>query len=127
MKNKYYPFIDWKTIHDKEYLYFEFSGILTHRDAVQGIERWDKCFENQDYAKGKVSLIWDCLHMKNYETQARIAWQKAIKKHKHKIEDIWLITNSVNITAGAEIISFFTSFKIRPVKSLKELESKLYV
>lgn len=125
LRKKHNPFIDWRPIQGKTFLYFKFEGTLKVEEAEYGIERWDTCFEDAKHTSEKISLVWNCLQMKNYETEARIAWQNAVKKHRANIENIWLITDSVTITAGAEIISFFTSLKIRPIKSFEELESKL--
>lgn len=126
LKSKYNPYIDWKIIQGKIFLYFKFNGVFYLEDAEQGIERWDELFQDPEYTNDKISLVWDCLEMENYESKARIAWQKTIKEHKHRIENIWLITNSATISAGAEIVAFFTSLNIRPVKSFIELENKLY-
>ena len=69
----------------------------------------------------KIVIIWQCLEMEGYEAMARTTWQTAIKKLKSNIEAIWLITNSRVIKAGASIMSFFTSYDIKVVKSEQEI------
>ena len=115
------PKIVWKTINGVECLYFEFKGIFKELEALNAIEIW----KSQVEGKENFILVWQCLEMENYEAKARIAWQNSIKKFGKKISAIWLITDSVRIQAGAEIISFFTYFNIHTVSSMKELEGKI--
>lgn len=119
------PRIVWKEVNNKKILYFSFKGLLMVEDAERAIEKWNESIEEYTNENTKVILVWDCMHMKNYEAKARVAWQNNLKRNKEIIDQIWLITNSVAIQAGAEIISYFTSFNIKTIKSYAELEHKL--
>jgi len=65
----------------------------------------------------KVTYIWECYDMTGYEPDARFAWQRAIKEHRHTTESIWVVTNSKLIKAGAMILVAFTGFPIQVVSS----------
>lgn len=123
LKKKYNPHIHWKSFSDIECLYFTFNDILREKEALIAIERWNKLSEERD--SGLV-LIWDCQKMKNYESKARIAWQNNLKTNKDKIDAIWIVTKSIAIQAGADIISYFTSFKLNVVSSTDELMKSLH-
>jgi len=121
--NKINPFIEWVKINDIDYLYFKFTGIFTLKQATRAIEYWKK---QHDLKKDlKVSLVWDCLAMENYESEARKVWRLTITELSGLIQDIWVISNSVIILAGVEIISFFTKYDINVVKTKEELYEKL--
>jgi len=113
------PIVELKEMNGKECIYFTFKGIFTSDDAENAIKDWKTLIGSKKTKQ--VTLIWECLEMKNYEIGARTAWQKAIKDLKNEIDMIWLITDSIVIQAGAEIISFFTSYDIRIVGSKEEL------
>lgn len=128
MLKKYRPYINWKEINGVSCLYFQFGEILRVSSAEKGIARWNKLTErriNEQSNNDKLIVIWDCLLMKNYETKARVAWQKNLKAQRDTIDTIWLITTSPLVLAGAEIISFFSSFTIKTVASVKELEKNI--
>ncbi|NMB80558.1 MAG: hypothetical protein GYA14_01935 [Ignavibacteria bacterium] len=111
--------IKWITLNSKKYLKFSFDENLGEQEAISSIEKWKK--EITSNSDTKVSLIWDCLKMKSYDSKARILWQDALKELKNNIENIWLISNSQFIRVGANVISVFSGLKINPVDS----ESKI--
>lgn len=128
MVRKYNPYVNWKIINDEKCLYFKFYGVLRLDEAEKAIKRWNKLIDREEHNRGSIDdvlLVWDCSEMKNYETNARIVWQQNLKKQGRKITIVWLITKSPIVQAGAEIISFFTSYTIRTVKSIEELETIL--
>jgi len=59
--------------------------------------------------------------MSGFENKARVIWQKAIKRLKNQIAVVWLITDSKTIKTGAKLMSLFTSFEIKVVKTEKEI------
>lgn len=124
MIKKYNPYINWRTINGVRCLYFKFDGVLRINTANRGINRWNNLMTREQENQQHI-MVWDCTLMKNYETNARIAWQKNLKKQRGKIVTIWLITNSAIVQAGAEMLSFFTSYTIKTVKSIEELETLL--
>jgi hypothetical protein len=100
-------------------LNFKFVGEFKETDAIEGVEEWRKMFAPlQDI---KVSMVWDCLEMTGYESKARIVWQKAMKDMRDQIGTVWLISTSKVIKAGAKLISAFTKFKIKVVKTHEEV------
>jgi hypothetical protein len=100
-------------------LNFIFVGEFKEKDALEAIEEWKSMFK--DLEGTKVSLVWDCLNMTGFENGARVAWQKAMKEMRDQIDTVWLITTSSIIKAGAKLISTFTKFKIKVVKTREEV------
>jgi hypothetical protein len=113
------PVIRWETICGIDCLYFKFIGNLSHGDASAAVNEWQNSME---YKNQKIHIVWDCLEMTGYEPMARNVWQKAIREMKGKISDIWLITHSSLIKAGAALMTIFTSYEIRVVRSREEIE-----
>ncbi len=104
------PKIIWIENTQRNYLKFIFQEKLYADDAITAIKKWKEEFAKKP--NEKITLIWDCMIMKDYEPKARILWQKAIKDMKNQIENILLITESRIIKLGAIMISTFTSFNI---------------
>ncbi len=108
--------IEMCEINDEECLRFTFIDKLLEVDAVDGVEEWKEIFSSAEDGE-KIKVIWDCLEMTGFDSKARVAWQQAIKQLKKQIDVVWLITDSKAIKAGAKLMSAFTSFKIKVVKS----------
>jgi hypothetical protein len=112
--------IGLKTLdNDEAFLSFKFSGDFSEKDAIEGIKEWRELFSSA--RKEKLCIIWDCMNMTGYETGARIAWQKAIKELKKRINCVWLVTDSKVIKTGAKLMNAFTSFKLKVVKSIDQI------
>lgn len=118
------PDIQWKTIKNKEHLYFTFDGTLTLNDATLATKKWTDIFKTK--INGKITIVWNCLKMSGYEPMARSVWQKKMKELKNQIDIIWLITDSSIVKAGANIMSVFTSYEIKTVKSEDEIKVNLH-
>lgn len=112
------PDIFWKSIKGKEVLNFTFRGTLTHQEAEIAIKIWKEMFQLKP---NKQVIVWECKEMKGYEPMARAVWQDAIKELKGQIDKIWLISDSAIIIAGGKIMSLFTSFDIKPVRSEEDI------
>ncbi|WKN33391.1 hypothetical protein PZB74_08595 [Porifericola rhodea] len=106
--------------HERYYLIFTFQGILTAKEATKAITEWKKLFEEKK--NEKFTLIFHALEMTDYEPLARTSWQKTIVELSGQIENIWVVTTSKLIMAGAKIMSMFTSFSIKTVST----EDKVY-
>ncbi len=112
------PEIKWKILNNKEYLYFTFHDTLREKEASDSVIKWHELLNLKNE---KRELIWNCLDMKGYEPMARIIWQRAIKELKTYIDKIWLISDSTLIQTGARIMSLFTSFDLKVVKSESDI------
>ena len=108
-------------LSNNECLRFKFTGRLNAEDAELAVKEWKKLFEN--LGDEKLSLIWDCSEMKGFETKARNIWQQAMKDLNKNIDTVWLITTSSFIKAGAKLISTFTKFNMKVVKSEDEIKA----
>jgi hypothetical protein len=114
------PKIEWESKSGHRYLRFTFDERLTENEAETAITEWREAFQSK--AGGKISLIWDCLKMKGYETGARHKWTAALKELKPRIERIWLISDSAFIRSGASVMAVFTSLNIKSVASENDIE-----
>lgn len=114
------PNIEWIKKSGKECLKFTFSGKFRETDAVIATKKWREIFATRK--QDKITLIWDCQNMNDYDQQARTLWQNACKEMKDQITIIWVITNSILIRMGASVISVFTSLKIKVVGSEQEIQ-----
>ncbi len=70
-------------------------------------------------------LVWHCLKMKGYDTEARTQWTNALRELRPQIDAIWLVTDSKFIKMGATVMGMVSSLEIHTVKSTTELESHL--
>ncbi len=102
-------------IQQKEFIKFTFNGILTHKAAKEAALVWREMFKQM--GGQKANLVFDCLQMSNYEPMARSQWQALIVEHKSQINEIWVLTDSKLIKAGAAIMGVFTSFPIKTASS----------
>ena len=116
------PIIEDKILANTDVLYFTFSGKLSESDARNAEQSWRKFLSEQST---KYCHVWNCTEMTGYEPMARIIWQKAMKELKGEIDEIWLISDSTLIVAGAKIMSLFTSFDIHAVQSESEIITNL--
>lgn len=106
-------------LNSVECLKFNFNGHLKTSDAMEGIEEWRKLFKT---ANGdKITIIWDCINMTGFDNKARVQWQQAIKDLKAKFECVWLVTDNKIIKAGAKLMNTFTSFKLKVVKTIDNI------
>ena len=112
--------IKWIEINSKPYLKFIFDEYLEEQQALDTIVQWRKEFNL--HANSKISIIWDCSKMHGYNPQARIHWQNAIKELKSQTETIWLISSSLIIRTGANIISRFVGISINAIDSENKIK-----
>lgn len=117
------PIIEWRDINGIRCLFFTFSGIFRKADADMAVRIWKAMFS--DYPDRKFNIVWQCLAMENYEGKARKVWQETMKELKEQISMVWLVTDSVLIQAGAEIMIYFVFYDMKVVKSLDELQRKI--
>ena len=104
------PYIEWAQVKNRECLKFTFREKLTKNDAERAIEQWKQLFDKKK--DEKITLVWDCHEMTGYEPLARMKWQKAMKELQNQINDIWLVSDSEEIQAGAKMMALFTSMDI---------------
>ena len=102
-------------IQNTDCLKFNFSGVLTHNQAIEACVEWTSICK-ADRNK-KFMIIFNAMQMKNYEPLARTTFQKTIKDLQGQISKIWVVTDSKLIASGAAIMGIFTAFPIQCVKS----------
>jgi len=111
-------------VENLDCLKLSFNGILTEAIANQAIDEWKHLLGN--VGDKKVNMVWDCKNMKDYETGARIKWQNMLKENKQVIGTIWVITESSLIKTGLKLLSAFSSYKFKFIKSCEEILKEEY-
>ena len=114
------PAVKWKTVAGKECIYFEFNGDLTETDSRNAVEQWKTSLAAKPGQK--VPIVWNCLAMGKYDKSSRQVWQDALSDLHQQLGPIWVITKSVMITVGANVISTFTKFKINIASTEQEIK-----
>ena len=114
------PKIEWVNKSGRQCLKFTFTGKFNEVDVKPALDKWRQYFSSK--SGEKITLIWDCLNMEDYDHEARSLWQKGCKDMKDQIEIIWVITNSLLIKMGASVVSVFTSLKLKVVGSEDEIQ-----
>jgi methionine salvage enolase-phosphatase E1 len=106
----------WTTLADKRYLKFSFESHFSTEDAKKAAEYWLEEF-NKLNLEEKNDIIFDCVGMKNYDTDARKIWQDTMLKLKPQIGNIFIISDNILILGAAKTMGLITGFKIKPAKS----------
>jgi len=111
--------IELYDIKNEDCLKFTFDGKFSEEQAISGASEWRQLFDNTGNEKS--ILVWDCLDMTGFESNARTVWLKAIKDLKKNIDCVWVISESKIVRAGAKVLSTLSGFKIKTVKSESEI------
>lgn len=107
-------------LSNEDCLKFTFIDNFNEEEAKIAVEEWRTLFKS---TKGeKTRLVWDCREMTGYEKKALKVWQHAMKDLKDQIDIVWLITNSPIIKTGAKLMSVFSKFTIKVVKSPEQIK-----
>lgn len=105
---------------NQHYLQFDFEGDLTKPIAEDGIRQWKTEIEKLG-AGQKTHLIFNCLHMNGFETEARKQWQEAMKQFKPQIQDVWVVSENVFIRGAAKTMGLLAGYNIKACKSIAEV------
>jgi len=111
--------MEWFEKLGMQYGRFHFVQKLTKKAAENAINEWKIKFTEQ--STKKITMIWDCTELTDYEPMARIFWQKTLKETQNQIECVWLISDSKIIRAGASIMSLFVNFNMKVMSSEKDV------
>ena len=103
-------------------LRFHFDGYLEAGEAQRLISEWKRIFT--DDPDRKFIVVWNCLKMNGYESDARKLWTDALKGMKPQIQEIRIITESSAIKMGASIMAMVTQTKLRVFSSEDQAFSK---
>ncbi|MCZ8215914.1 MAG: hypothetical protein O9262_06715 [Cyclobacteriaceae bacterium] len=103
----------------KEFLRFEFNGILTPKKAQELCAQWEKYFVDQP--DKTFVIVFNATNMDDYDPQARILFQKYLKGLSKQIDKIWVVTESKIILGGASIMSLIVGLPIKAVRSEEQI------
>lgn len=103
----------------KPYIQFDFIGNLEWVLAEKAIEEWRQLM----VGLSKKNLIYNCIEMSGFDTDARKIWQSTMSEFKPQIENIWIISSNMFILAAAKTMGFLTGFSIKVAKTLEEIDN----
>lgn len=109
-------------LYGRRCLYVEFEGTLTAEIATNVIDRSLEIAVND--SDDKITVVWNCLKMKSYTTEARDICRKKLSDNSFIMDHVFCISNSILIIAAAEILKFFSPFPLDVISSYEKLESK---
>ncbi len=112
-------FIEWVEIENKECLRFCFHGHLHTSEARRAIAEWKRMYASR--TDQQVILVWDCIDMVDYDSEARKLWTKALKELKHQTKEIWVISDSSLIKMGAGVMAMTTHIRTKVVDSEEQI------
>jgi hypothetical protein len=112
--------IDLYKLNRKEFFKITISGHLDENSAISLAESLKVKMASVN--NNKMSIIWNCETMTGYEPRARYVIQNIIKELKNNINRNYIITTNKIIQSGAMILSIFTSFDMKVVKSEDEIK-----
>jgi hypothetical protein len=101
-------------------LYFKFKNKFTETASIAGAKFWNSICDghpDQNY-----SIIWDTTEMSGFEIKARTEWYSTMKRNKHQIQNITVISSSVIIRSAARVMLEFFNVKYRMLRNIEELQ-----
>lgn len=111
--------VGWQDINGQRCLVFTFPPLLKADDAKIAIDRWRSLLGE---ANGEqVTIVWDALHMDDYEQAARSLWLKMLLETRSQLATIWLVTGSPFIRVGGRTLGVVTRLHVRACKTLDEV------
>lgn len=105
-----------------ECLYFQFKGKLTENGGLLAINAWNQEFESSDK---KYDVIWDCIDMEGFEMSARKDWSQSLTQSAHRINRVFLISDSIIIRGAARLMLKLFPIELVLIKSRSALSSAL--
>lgn len=115
--NKNHVTISEFWLGDKPYIRFDFKGTLTYPDAFEAIEEWKRHMTSAE----KKDIIYNCLEMSGFESEARKLWQATQHEYKPKIASIWVVTTNMFILTAAKTMGLLTGYSIKVAKRIEEV------
>jgi hypothetical protein len=112
---------EWKDVQGVHCLVFHFPE---HLGAELGAELAAEMIKSVEVAGEQVIMIWDATIMTGYDREAREAWQTSLKRVRHLLARIHLVTRSSTIRLGATAISLFTGYNIKTWPTMEAVRLK---
>lgn len=101
---------------------FDFPNHLDEKAAGIAIKLWKE--EAQKIInQGKIDLIFNCLQMRSFETEARKKWQSTLKEQKNELGQIWVVCENVFILGAAKTMGLMSGYSIKVTRSLSEINN----
>ncbi|HUX53119.1 MAG TPA: hypothetical protein VMV56_01760 [Williamwhitmania sp.] len=113
--------IAWGEKKGHKCLIFSFDGFFTEEQAAKAKKQWVEEFATKLQPNEKVAIIFSCLKMTGYDTNARLIWQNSIGELKAQISTIWVVSNNSLFTIAAKTMGFISKFTIKTAKSEDEI------
>ncbi len=107
-------------IKNKPFLKFDFPKYLDLKIAEDAISNWKKEL-SQLPDNQKIDLIFNCLDMSGFETDARKLWQNTLKEHKPQTGNIWVVCENLFILGTAKTMGILSGYQIKVTRSIDKV------
>jgi len=114
--------ISWLEKKDKLYLKFEFFERFTQNAASKSVDQWKTEVDGKINEGDKYSIIFDTLNMSGFDGDARKIWQEQLKKSKHQVDDIWLISSNGLIKTAAKTMSLLAGYSMKTASNVDDIK-----
>lgn len=111
-----------RSLNGKTYLQFDFPDHLSEKMADAAIQLW-KIEKTRAINNGKADLIFNCIEMVGFDTEARRKWQATLKELKSETGEIWVVSESIFILGAAKTMGILAGYQVKVTRSLKEVGS----
>lgn len=109
-------------LYGRRCIYVEFEGHVTEEIINNVVEHSVKLAKED--SDEKITVVWNCIDLKSYDTEAREACERGITNNSHLMDRIYVVSTSLTVLAAAEIIKYFTPLPLTAVSSFEKLEQK---
>lgn len=107
-------------INNQLYLKFDFPDYLDANIAETGISNW-KNELSQITTQDKTDLIFNCMKMSGFDTEARKMWQNTLKELKPKTGEIWVVCENLFILGAAKTMGILSGYQIKVTRSIEKV------
>ena len=66
-------------------------------------------------------MIWDCTEMTGFDRDARLIWQRGMRRASSGIREVWVVSADPQIRDGAELIGAFGEVNVHLVDTWSDL------
>ncbi len=109
-----------RVLNGKTYLQFDFPDHLDEKMADAAIQLWRIEKAKATY-NGKTDLIFNCIEMTGFATEARRKWQATLKELKSEIGEIWVVSDNIFILGAAKTMGILAGYQLKVTRSLNEI------
>ncbi|MTI38387.1 hypothetical protein [Fulvivirga lutimaris] len=107
-------------LNDKPFLKFDFPEYLDLKIAEEAISNWKTQLSDFE-SNNKVDLIFNCMDMSGFDTEARKIWQNTLKELKPQTGQIWVVCENLFILGAAKTMGILSGYQIKVTRSIEKV------